>query len=166
MVCTPPFVPPEAIEEQRPRRPCRSVRARSSWPTSFSPAARIPGANLPRPGRNLALSGEPPVGDRRRRAARLSTSWFSSLLSLARTARPQNAARVFQRLTASADLPSIEAPEVARAYSHERHRSSAEITRSCDFVGTSSESPGRGSALLVESKHGASAERGCSARFS
>ncbi|HVW28137.1 MAG TPA: protein kinase [Polyangiaceae bacterium] len=115
IVGTPPFVPPEALDEQRldGRADLFALGAVAYYVLTGKHAYyahrfrelidvwRFPVA----PPSSLS-SDVPPALD----------ELVLSLLALARSARPQNAAEVFQRLTAIADLPAVEGPDVAQAY--------------------------------------------------
>ncbi|HMJ09924.1 MAG TPA: AAA family ATPase, partial [Polyangiaceae bacterium] len=86
-------------------------------------------------------------------------SLIASLLGMNPFARPQNAAEVFDRLTALADLPASEAPEVAQAYLVSpafvgRSRALRRFERSLLRAAR-----GRGAALLLEGHAGVGRSR-------
>lgn len=153
LVGTPPFVPPEAVEEQR-------LDGRADLFALGAVAYFILTGQHAYPARTFRELGEawrypvsPPSVHAKDVPAALD-ELVLSLLSLARTARPQNAAEVFQRLTAIAELPPVEAPEVARAYLATpslvgRDRPLGRFRRHLERIRL-----GRGAAVLVESKPG------------
>lgn len=115
IVGTPPFVPPEAVIEQR-------VDARSDLFSLGALAYFLLTERHAYPARRLSDLGivwSEVVHLPSRFTPDIPSSLDElvvSLLSLNAVARPRNAAEVFDRLTAIAELPATEAPEVAQAY--------------------------------------------------
>jgi tetratricopeptide (TPR) repeat protein len=115
VVGTPPFIPPEAVAEQR-------LDARSDLFSLGALGYFLLTQRHAFPARSLG-----DLGEVWRRPVELPSRYTPdipapldelviSLLSLDPYARPASAAEVFNRLTAIAELPATEAPEVAQAY--------------------------------------------------
>jgi tetratricopeptide (TPR) repeat protein len=153
LVGTPPFVPPEALDEQRldGRADLFALGAVAYYVLTGKHAYYAPRFRelndvwrFPVPPPSSIALDVPPALD----------ELVLSLLSLTRNARPQNAAEVFQRLTAIADLPAGESPDVAQAYLATpslvgRDRAIGVARRYLDRLGR-----GRGAVLLVEGDGG------------
>lgn len=115
VVGTPPFIPPEAVAEQR-------LEARSDLFSLGALGYYLLTQRHAYPARGLGDLGavwRRPVGVPSRYVPDIPGALdelILSLVSLDPNARPASAAEVFNRLTAIAGLPATEAPEVAQAY--------------------------------------------------
>jgi tetratricopeptide (TPR) repeat protein len=158
LVGTPPFVPPEALEEQRldGRADLFALGAVAYFVLTGQHAY---GASTFRElGHAWRFPVNPPSAITPDIPAALD-ELVLSLLSLVRTARPQSAAEVFRRLSAIAALPPVDAPEVAQAYLATpslvgRERAFGRVRKHLDRL-----KRGKGSALLVEGAPGVGRSR-------
>jgi serine/threonine-protein kinase len=152
-VGTPPFVPPEAMDEQRLDGRADLYALGAVLYFVLTGVHAYPASSFRELGNVWRLPVSPPSAARPDVPPALD-ELVLSLLSLSRTARPQSAAEVFQRLTAIADLPSGERPEVAQAYLSTpslvgREPALERVQKQLDRLKL-----GKGGALLVEGNRG------------
>ncbi len=153
MVGTPPFVPPEAIDEQRldGRADLFALGAVAYFLLTSEHA--YPASTFRELGEAWRRPVNPPSAINPEVPPALD-ELVLSLLSLVKTARPRSAAEVFQRLTAIAGLPAVDSPEVARAYLATPSLVGRELSLARVQKHLTRLQNGKGSALLVEGESG------------
>ncbi|HEX4340551.1 MAG TPA: AAA family ATPase [Polyangiaceae bacterium] len=153
LVGTPPFVPPEALDEQRldGRADLYALGAVAYFLLTGEHA--YPARTFSELGSTWRFAANPPSA-RAKDVPPALDELVLSLLSLPRNARPRSAAEVYQRLSAIAELPSLDGPDVAQAYLVTpvlvgRERALTRVRRYLDRL-----ERGKGSALLFEGESG------------